>query len=129
MVTLPAADGRVAGEAIRQLRKAVRRGITNKMASTLYDLLAASGRGDEVGAFIRAMFARGSIHNVPLNDALVLETDAKCEEMPVVARVLAGDVSGPELLELRDRLASDRMALELAIESVDAELTAKRMIA
>lgn len=71
---------------------------------------------------------RPAVPVIPLRQALICEVDVKCEEMPVMARVMcSGDATGPELRDLREKLVADRMALDLAIESVDAELNERRL--
>jgi len=125
--TKPAADGRIAGTAIVQKRKDVRGCVNNKMADTLFDLLEANGRWDEFGAFCRDLGRPDLSAHRDYKAALVIEVDVKCAEMPVMARVLSGDATTCELLELSGKLDADLAAILLAKESVQAEIDARRL--
>lgn len=120
-------DGEQLGTAPQHMvnRRANVRAGRNACIDTLIDLLAFNGRGEQFGAKLSAL-APHLAHTIALRDALLLEVDVKCDEMPALARVLAGEQSGPELLELRNQLVGDRMALDLAIDAIDAEMNARR---
>lgn len=129
VAALPALDGRIAGPRIRQLRKNVTALTENRMAGTLYDLLNANGRTGEFAALLLELFAPDSVHAVPLHDALVMEFDVKCAEMPLIARLLAGEGSTPELADARAAVMRDLSALQVTLESLDAEIAARRLAA
>jgi len=120
-------DGEQDGTAPQHMvnRRANVRAGRNACIGTLIDLLAFNGRGEEFGAKLSSL-APHLAHTIALRDALLLEVDVKCDEMPTLARVLSGEQSGPELLELRNQLVGDRMALDLAIDAIDSEMNARR---